>query len=279
MKLKRILVRYYPPGILLQVRDREKVEQKEIDVFDLNESTDIESHAEKIIATQPILANHKSHLVTLLNKLLEKKKAGEQGFRLFKSINAHLLPLTNCAFNKSGNLCLTASYDRTAKVINVLNGKETASLEGHKNVVYAVAFNNPFGNLVVTGSFDHTSRVYDTATGKNLQTLAGHEQEVVCVAFDPEGRTVVSGSMDYTARHYCTETGKCLRPFLSHKGEVVSVDFDRNGSSLLTASFDRTSKIFDIRSGEVVHTFSGHRGEVSCAQFNFASDLVVTLLN
>ena len=68
--------------------------------------------------------------------------AGE-GFHLFKSINAHLLPLTNCAFNKAGNLCLTASYDRTAKVVNVLNGEETASLEGHKNVVYSVAFKIP----------------------------------------------------------------------------------------------------------------------------------------
>ena len=27
-------------------------------------------------------------------------------------------------------------------------------LDGHKNVVYAVAFNNPFADKIVTGSFD-----------------------------------------------------------------------------------------------------------------------------
>ena len=33
------------------------------------------------------------------------------------------------------------------------------SLEGHKNVVYSLAFNNPFGDRVATGSFDKTAKV------------------------------------------------------------------------------------------------------------------------
>jgi len=41
------------------------------------------------------------------------------------------------------NRCLTGSYDRTCKVWDIDNGAELLSLEGHKNVVYAVAFNNP----------------------------------------------------------------------------------------------------------------------------------------
>jgi dynein assembly factor with WDR repeat domains 1 len=38
-------------------------------------------------------------------------------------------------------------------------GKELQSLEGHKNVVYTVAFNLPFGDKIATGSFDKTARV------------------------------------------------------------------------------------------------------------------------
>ena len=33
------------------------------------------------------------------------------------------------------------------------------SLEGHKNVVYCLSFNNPFGDMVATGSFDKTAKV------------------------------------------------------------------------------------------------------------------------
>ena len=33
------------------------------------------------------------------------------------------------------------------------------TLEGHKNVVYSLSFNNPFGDRVATGSFDKTAKV------------------------------------------------------------------------------------------------------------------------
>ena len=40
---------------------------------------------------------------------------------------------------------ITGSYDRTCKVWGGESGEELLTLEGHKNVVYAVAFNNPYG--------------------------------------------------------------------------------------------------------------------------------------
>ena len=67
-------------------------------------------------------------------------------------------------------------------------------MEGHKNVVYAIAFNNPFGNRVVTGSFDKTAMLWNSTTGKCLQTVEGHAAEIVCIGFDPLGRTVATGT-------------------------------------------------------------------------------------
>lgn len=40
---------------------------------------------------------------------------------------------------------ITGSYDRTCKVWDTNTGEELLTLEGHKNVVYAIAFNNPYG--------------------------------------------------------------------------------------------------------------------------------------
>jgi len=57
------------------------------------------------------------------------------------------LPLTNCCFNKNGDKFITGSYDRTCKVWDTMTGEELLSLEGHKNVVYCMAFNNPFGYI------------------------------------------------------------------------------------------------------------------------------------
>ena len=53
----------------------------------------------------------------LLFKLIEKLETNENNdFYLYKILRAHILPLTNCAFNKSGDKFITGSYDRTCKV-------------------------------------------------------------------------------------------------------------------------------------------------------------------
>ena len=50
-------------------------------------------------------------------------------------LRTHLLPLTNCAFNKAGDRFITGSYDRTCRVWDTASGEELLALEGHKNVV------------------------------------------------------------------------------------------------------------------------------------------------
>lgn len=51
---------------------------------------------------------------------------------------------------------MTGSYDRTCKVWDIDSGTELLTLEGHKNVVYTVSFNNPISYV----SFNHCS--YDS---------------------------------------------------------------------------------------------------------------------
>jgi len=104
-----------------------------------------------------------------------------RSYRLFRSLKAHILPLTNCAFNKTGSHFITGSYDRTCKVWDTATGDEVHVLEGHKNVVYAISFNNPFGDLIVTGSFDKTAKIWSTETGKCRHTFKGHSEEIVCI--------------------------------------------------------------------------------------------------
>lgn len=82
------------------------------------------------------------YFLELIEKQMENQ---DQKFECFKVLRAHLLPLTNCAFNKSGDKFITGSYDRTCKVWDTITGQELLSLEEHKNVVYTMAFNNPYG--------------------------------------------------------------------------------------------------------------------------------------
>ncbi len=103
--------------------------------------------ADQLVAEEPLIGEaRKPQLLRLLRKLAEKHVEHDgREYGLFKVLRAHILPLTNCAFNKSGDRFITGSYDRTCKVWDTATGVELASLEGHKNVVYAISFNNPFG--------------------------------------------------------------------------------------------------------------------------------------
>eukprot|EP00277_Geminigera_cryophila_P046564 CAMPEP_0173079560 /NCGR_PEP_ID=MMETSP1102-20130122/15242_1 /TAXON_ID=49646 /ORGANISM="Geminigera sp., Strain Caron Lab Isolate" /LENGTH=312 /DNA_ID=CAMNT_0013951957 /DNA_START=207 /DNA_END=1145 /DNA_ORIENTATION=+ len=242
MKLKRFLLRYFPPGIILEYESNGESKQKTIDLLDLTVDTDAEVLLNRILRQEPLIPESKRMYVRkLIYKLIEKQDSQEsQQFYLFKILRAHILPLTNCAFNKSGDRFITGSYDRTCKVWNTNTGEELLTLEGHKNVVYAIAFNNPYGDKVITGSFDKTCKVWNANTGELYSTLRGHATEIVCLSFNPQGNIIATGSMDNTAKLWDVDTGAELCTLLGHTAEIVSLSFNQTGDKLITGSFDHT---------------------------------------
>uniref|UniRef100_A0A1B6MHU5 Uncharacterized protein n=1 Tax=Graphocephala atropunctata TaxID=36148 RepID=A0A1B6MHU5_9HEMI len=209
MRLKRIMLRYFPPGIGLEYIQGGCTKTKEIDLFDLTSSTDIEELAFAVAKGEPLITPNIHHQLVDSLRRLQKKIFSTTIHRFYrhKTLKTHLLPLTNVAFDKFGKKCLTGSYDRTCKVWDIETGEEVHTLQGHKNVVYAVAFNNPSGDKILTGSFDKTARLWSYETGECKQTFSGHSGEVVAVQFDPQKQLIATASMDTTARLYNSATG------------------------------------------------------------------------
>ena len=277
-KLKRFLLRYFPPGIILEYETDGVVEQKTVDLLTLSVDTDVEVLLSQIVRHEPLISeSRKPQLRKLVYKLIEKQEVSEnQHFYLFKILRAHILPLTNCAFNKSGDRFITGSYDRTCKVWNTNTGEELLTLEGHKNVVYAIAFNNPFGDKIITGSFDKTCKIWNSQTGELIHTLRGHATEIVCLSFNPQGDIVATGSMDNTAKLWDVDTGTELCTLLGHTAEIVSLCFNQTGDMLITGSFDHTTKLWDVKTGRCIHSFAGHKGEISSCSFDWSGERCIT---
>lgn len=62
------------------------------------------------------------------------------------------------------------NYVGAPQVWNTVTGDELLTLEGHRNVVYAIAFNNPYGDKIITGSFGTTQHSLFTSATTSSDT-------------------------------------------------------------------------------------------------------------
>ena len=166
-------------------------------------------------------------------------------FSLVKELRAHILPLTNCAFNKSGDKFITGSYDRTCKVFDMDTVEEIHTLEGHKNVVYAIAFNNPYGDKIITGSFDKTCKLWDANTGECYYTPSAATPARLSALVSTRQSTIATGSMDNTAKLWDVETGMEVCTLAGHTAEIVSLCFNTSGDTIVTGGFDHDARVWD----------------------------------
>jgi TIR domain/Eukaryotic translation initiation factor eIF2A len=113
-------------------------------------------------------------------------------------------------FSPNGRLVAAGSSDMTARVFEVLGGKEVLKLK-LQGTVYGLAFSQDGRYLAVAGGGDKTVRVFTTLGGKEVSRLeVGDRDAVVAVAFSPDGHYVAAGVDDMTARVFEVAGGRRL---------------------------------------------------------------------
>jgi dynein assembly factor with WDR repeat domains 1 len=145
MRLRKIYVRYYPPGIRLAYteesgqkqgqiefsRDEHRftkpltknMQQKTIDLLHLGPETNLRLLVNQLMETEPRLLKkgHKDTLTTILHGLIDKQchhyDDSANHFAPSKVLKPHAQPLTNIAVSKAGNIIASSSYDKTARVL------------------------------------------------------------------------------------------------------------------------------------------------------------------
>ena len=109
--------------------------------------------------------------------------------------------MTGVAFSPAGDLLVTASKDRMARIWDVATGELLRRLP-HNSAVRDAQF-SPDGRWVITSAF--LANVWDAEDGTNIVRLKGHDGPVTAVAFTPDGRSVLTGGADGTVRTYRCE--------------------------------------------------------------------------
>jgi WD40 repeat protein len=144
-----------------------------------------------------------------------------------------------------------------------------ATLKGHSEAVYAVAF-TPDGKHVVTGSGDRTLKIWDSATGKELKSYggpSGHQNLVLSVSLSPDGSLIASGGTDNTAKIWDFPMSSPLRNLAKSEGaSVLAVGPD--GAKLAGGDKNGQVKIWNGVDGKELLAINGHSGAVTGLAFS-----------
>ncbi len=98
--------------------------------------------------------------------------------------------VSGVALSADGKLAVSASWDQTLKVWEVVSGRELRTLAGHTKAVTGVALSAD-GKLAVSGSEDRTMKVWEVASGSCLATFTCEANVLGCALARHD--TVVAG--------------------------------------------------------------------------------------
>lgn len=189
-----------------------------------------------------------------------------------KQLTNVLGAVNDVRFSPDGKLLAVAGGQPSAKgdlrIYNVADWKLLATLAGHDDVVFSIAF-HPDGKRLASASFDKTLRIWDLVTHKTLRTLSGHSDFVYSVAFGPDGTWLVSASKDRSVKLIETDTGKSRFTF-SLDDDVLAVAVSPDGKSVVSSGFQPALAWWNTETGQRVRAQAGHG--VAVHELGFSRD-------
>lgn len=131
-------------------------------------------------------------------------------------------------FSPDGTKLATGAADKFLKVVNVADGKEVRSMEGHTGHVLAVDWKAD-GKQLVTGSADGSIKLWEAETGDQVRTYL-HNKAITSARWIAGTTKVFVGSGDKTARLWDAESGSVERTHDGPGDYVDCVATSRDGS-------------------------------------------------
>ncbi|SCL28095.1 toxin glutamine deamidase domain-containing protein [Micromonospora inyonensis] len=227
--------------------------------------------------TRSALARERSALAGLSDRYLQEMQ-GLSRARMHRTVDAYVESLPPGELGGLGDRVgqvetAAAELDQhlgqapDPSSVDVVDGVELRTLEGHTGAVWAVtSWPGEPGPRVASASDDGTVRIWDALTGAPLRTLRGHTDGVVAVESWQAGpdRRLATADMQGAVFVWDAVTGARLLTLRGHIGPVWAVTSwpGEPGPRVASASDDGTVFVWDAVTGARLLTLGGHTGGV-----------------
>ncbi len=171
-------------------------------------------------------------------------------------LDAHGGPVKGIAISQDGTRALTASFDYSIILWDLVQQAIVTELHGHDAAVNAVSF-TPDGDRALSVSDDGTIGIWDLRQGTRLARLEGHDGKVVAIAISSDGHVAASAGWDRTVRLWDTRTMEAIR-VLRGADNLNAVMFSADGEHILAGASNGSLQIWRASDGAQVTTLSAH---------------------
>lgn len=181
-------------------------------------------------------------------------------------LEGHAAAVYDVAWLPNGQSLVSASFDQTLKLWDVVGGTVIRTMEGHTGIVLSVAV-SPDGTLIASGASDNTIRLWEVPQNDPMRRFKAHAGESLAVALSPDGKTLATADMTGVVRLFEAATGTQQKELkLSAPASVLA--WSRNGQLLGAGCNDGSLHFVNPQDGAVTVSVAAHGGRVSGLEFS-----------
>jgi eukaryotic-like serine/threonine-protein kinase len=188
-----------------------------------------------------------------------------------KRYNGHTDLVSGLAFLPREDRFLSASWDTTLRVWDIVTGKDVQQFVWPKErrpLPLRGLSLAPNGKEVAAATADAVVQRWNIASGKSEYWFQALPMDLDGLAWTPTEEHLIVGGLNGILAEWNPEKVSPVRHFEGHDGRVWSVAVSPDGRRLLSGSLDRTVRLWDRQSGKNLQTFTGHTKGVQSVTFS-----------
>jgi U3 small nucleolar RNA-associated protein 15 len=169
-----------------------------------------------------------------------------------RQFEGHSASVHVARFGRAGDVVMSGSDDKTARLWDVVTGECTACLRGHTDYIRSGAPAATGGSTWITGSYDGTVKVWDARAGSAAASSGvcvmevDHGAPVTSVVALPAGSLIVTAGGNEIKVWDLLGGGRLFATVSAHQKTVTSLCLTAQGDRLVSGGLDGHIKAYTV---------------------------------